>query len=252
MAINLKPIIGIVGCHREIEDETAHLVKARYVTGVRDFAGAIPLIVPGFSNPSDAIAVVERLDGVLLTGAPSNMKNENGEGRGPFDPVRDETSLALIKAAQHLQVPLFGICRGLQEINVALGGTLKDQRDSDEAQNIAHHTPDGVPLDEMFACHHQVEVSPGSRLSGMTKEMQLEVNSVHFQMVDQLGDGLRVEAASEDGVVEAIAARDGSELFAVQWHPEWRPAERPHHLAFWEAFGRAARGAIALRLAKSV
>jgi len=246
-----KPVIGVIGCHREHEGEGTHLVKARYVTGVRDFAGAVPVILPGFAAPEDALPTVARFDGILLTGSPSNMESWRyggpGDPRGPFDPVRDETTLALIDAARTLGKPLYGICRGLQEINVALGGTLRDQRDL-LAPATGHHAPDGAGLVEMFAHHHAVDVAPGSTLSRLVEGAErIQVNSVHYQMIDRLGDGLRVEATADDGVVECVAARDGSPLFAVQWHPEWRPEEQPHHLAYWTALGDAARAHLAAR-----
>lgn len=246
-----KPIIGIIGCYRDFEGEPTHVVKARYVTGVRAFAEAVPVILPGFASPQDAVQVLSRLDGVLLTGSVANVEPDHYGGpinaRGPFDPHRDATTFALIEAARTLGVPLYGICRGLQEINVALGGTLRDQRD-DSQRDVAHHARDDVGLDEMFAQVHSVNVAPGSTLSKIVSAPHIEVNSVHYQMIDRLGDGLRVEATADDGVVEAFAARDGSPLFAVQWHPEWRPEERPHHLKFWSHFGDAARAFLARKL----
>lgn len=247
-----KPVIGIIGCFREFEGEGAHLVKERYVTGVREFADAVPVILPGFAQTEDAVLALSRLDGVLLTGSASNLAPQHYDGpkdaQGPFDPMRDMTTFALISAARELGVPLYGICRGLQEINVALGGSLRDQR-SDATREVAHHSRDEAGLEEMFAQAHQVDIAPGSTLAQLLGKRRIEVNSVHYQMVDRLGDGLRVEATAEDGVVEAFAARDGSPLVAVQWHPEWRPTERDHHMKFWTALGDAARSYLARKLA---
>lgn len=246
-----KPVIGVIGCYREFEGEPTHVVKARYVTGVREFADAVPVILPGFAAPADAAQALARLDGVLLTGSVANIRPENYGGpinaRGPFDPHRDETTFALISAARKLGMPLYGICRGLQEINVALGGTLRDQRDQTE-HAVAHHAPDEAGLEEMFAQSHMVDIVPGSDLSHMFGAGRVEVNSVHYQMIDRLGDGLRIEATAEDGVVEAIAGRDGWPLLAVQWHPEWRPEERPHHLKFWASFGEVTRAYLTRKL----
>lgn len=238
-----KPVIGIIGCNKELEGEPSHNVKARYVEGVAKFADAIPLIVPSLGQLDDMPAIVARLDAVLLTGATSNIEPHHFGGYGgrePRDAMRDATSLALIKAAQEAGVPVIGICRGFQEINVALGGTLIDQRDDDEI-SIAHHASDGASLEEMFAHSHPVDVSPGSSLAQVVGAQRLLVNSVHYQMIDQLGEGLRVEATTADGVVEAISSRDGRSIFAVQWHPEWRPETRPHDLAFWRYVGELAR-----------
>lgn len=238
-----KPVIGIIGCNKELEGEPSHNVKTRYVEGVAKFADAIPLIVPSLGQLDDMATIVARLDAVLLTGATSNIEPRHfgsPGGREPKDAMRDTTSLALIKAAQEANVPVIGICRGLQEINVALGGSLLDQRDNDEI-SIAHHASDDATLDEMFAHSHPVDVSPGSSLEQVVGVQRLLVNSVHYQMIDQLGEGLRVEATAADGVVEAISSRDGRSIFAVQWHPEWRPETRPHDLAFWRYVGELAR-----------
>lgn len=238
-----KPIIGIIGCNKQVDGEPVHSVKARYVEGVDRFADSIPLIIPSLGHPEDVPAIVNCVDAILLTGATSNIEPHHfggSGGREPKDPLRDTTSLALIKAAREANVPVVGICRGLQEINVALGGSLIDQRDGDEI-SIAHHASDGASLEDMFAHSHRIDVSPGSLLAQVVEAQRLLVNSVHYQVIDKLGEDLRVEATAVDGVVEAISSRDGRSIFAVQWHPEWRPETRPHDLAFWRHVGELAR-----------
>jgi len=238
-----EAVIGIIGCVKPLEGETAHTIKVRYLDAVRAHSGLAAVIIPSLEDSSDIAAIVSRLDGILLTGSTSNMEPHNfggRNGREPRDPARDATALALIAAAQEAKIPVVGICRGFQEINVALGGTLADQRDA-EAPNIAHHASDDATLEEMFAHSHQIDVSPGSRLEQITQAKKLLVNSVHYQTIDRLGDNLRVEATSADGVVEAISSRDDHSLFAVQWHPEWRPETRPHDLAFWHHLGEIVR-----------
>ena len=148
---------------------------------------------------------------------------------------------ALIAAAMAAGKPVFGICRGLQEINVALGGTLVDQRDGTN-QELAHHAPDGVDLDLMFAHGHSVDVVPGTPLAAIAGEGSLAVNSVHFQTIGALGKGLVVNARAGDGVVEAVSSTGtAAPILAVQWHPEWRPEGRAHDLAFWRNMGDVAR-----------
>ncbi len=238
-----RPIIGVIGCNKMLEGEPAQTVKSRYIAGIADFADGIPLIIPSLGRPEDAPAIIAQLDGLLLTGATSNIEPQHFGGvggRGPRDPHRDTTSLSLIMAAQAAGVPVIGICRGLQEINVALGGTIIDQRDA-ATRAMDHHAADDADLEGMFGHTHSVDVAPGSLLGEITGERTLAVNSVHYQHIGQLGDGLRVEATAEDGVVEAISSRDGRSIFAVQWHPEWRPAERPHDLAFWRYVGALTR-----------
>lgn len=238
-----RPVIGVIGCNKMLEGEPAQTVKSRYVEAVAQYADAIPLIIPSLDRPEDAVAIIDRVDALLLTGAISNIEPHHfggDEGREPKDPLRDRTVMALIAAAREADAPIIGICRGLQEINVALGGTLTDQREND-VNTVSHHAPDEASLEEMFAHTHKIDVSPGSLLSQIVDASQLEVNSVHYQQVASLGDGLRVEATAHDGVVEAISSRDGHSIFAVQWHPEWRPTERPHDLAFWRHVGDLAR-----------
>lgn len=237
-----RPLIAVIGCNKTLEGEPAQAVKTRYVAAIAEEASAVPLIVPSLGRADDAIAIVPHVDAILLTGTTSNLEPRTygaASGREPFDPARDRTAFALIRAARHFSVPVIGICRGFQEINVALGGTLKDERDAGTA---LHHAPDDADLDAQFGFSHEVMPSPASLYARIAGADPVSVNSVHYQQVDRLGEGLRVEAVSADGVVEAFASREADPLiFAVQWHPEWRPRERAHDVAFWRWVGEAAR-----------
>ena len=237
-----RPLIAVIGCNKPLDGEPAQTVKTRYLTALAEEASAVPLIVPSLGRLEDAIAIVPRVDAILLTGSTSNLGPATygaAAGREPFDPSRDRTAFALIRAARHLGVPVIGICRGFQEINVALGGTLADERD---AGTGLHHAPDGADLEAQFGFTHEITPAPASLYARLAGTDPLTVNSVHYQHVDRLGDGLRVEATSPDGVVEAFASREADPLvFAVQWHPEWRPRERAHDIAFWRWVGEAAR-----------
>ena len=239
-----RPVIGIIACGRSVEGEPAQAVKHRYIEGVERFADAVPLIIPTHQSPDNAAEIVDRLDAVLLTGSNSNIEprhyGSTDPGQAPVDSARDTLSTALIKAAITAGKPVFGICRGLQEINVALGGTLRDMRSGGGAGN--HHAEDDVGLDEMFAHAHPLEIAPRSVLAGVVGSAPIAVNSVHFQAIDRLAPGLEVNASGPGNVIEAISAADTpAPVFAVQWHPEWRPQERPHDLAFWRFVGKAAR-----------
>lgn len=243
MTSSAKPVIGVISNHI-VEDEGAYIVKARYVDAVARHADAVPLICPALEDVRDAAAMVGRLDALLLTGATSNIEPAHygaAAGRAPFDPARDGMAAALIAAAIAAGKPVFGICRGLQEINVALGGTLVDQRDGSN-QQVFHHAPEGAELDAMFAYGHEVEVVPGTPLAAIAGEKKLAVNSVHFQSIGRLGKGLVVNARAGDGVVEAVSSTGtAAPILAVQWHPEWRPEGRAHDLAFWRNVGAVAR-----------
>lgn len=244
MTSSAKPVIGVISCNRLVEGEDAYIVKTRYVDAVARYADAVPLICPSLADVADVAAIIERLDAVLLTGSNSNIEPARygaSTGRAPFDPSRDGMSTALIAAAVAAGKPVFGICRGLQEINVALGGTLVDQRDG-PAPQVPHHAPDGVTLDAMFAHSHAVDLVAGTPLAAIVGAPSITINSVHFQTIGALGHGLEVNARAADGVVEAVSSSAGAApILAVQWHPEWRPEGRSHDLAFWAEMGKIAR-----------
>lgn len=239
-----RPLIGVIACERQVEGEPAQAVKHRYLEAVERFAKAVPIIIPTNQSEDNAAEVVGRLDALLLTGSGSNIEPSRygsaTPAQAPTDRGRDLFGHALIRAAVDAGKPVFGICRGLQEINVALGGTLRDLRESDLAQ--AHHAPADADLDDTFAHGHQVNVVTGSMLQRFSGNEILAVNSVHYQAIDRLAEGLAINATGPEGVVEAISATGtAAPVFAVQWHPEWRPEGRSHDLAFWNYLGEAAR-----------
>lgn len=236
-----KPVIAVIACVREVESELASIVKQRYLEAVAQHADAVPVVVPALGGREAASAIVARVDAVLLTGSNSNIEparyGGQGPGTPPYDPGRDGVAGALIAAAIDEKKPVFGVCRGLQEINVAFGGTLADER-TGPAPDFSHHAPDGADLDAMFGHAHGALAVEGGTLAGIVGTGPLTINSVHYQRVKRLGDGLMVEAMSDDGVVEAVSAPG---VLAVQWHPEWRAGERAHDRAFWRYVGEAAR-----------
>lgn len=232
-----RPVVGIIACNKTLEGEPAHTLKARYLDGVARFAQCAPVIVPSTGRVELALPVLGMLDALLLTGSTSNISPNHyggtGPGHAPVDPMRDQTAITLVRGARQLGIPIIGICRGFQEINVALGGSLIDLR-ADAQKAAHHHGPETDDTELVFSHRHEVDVAPASLLERMTGEKTLLVNSVHFQAIDRLGDGLRVEASAADGIIEAVVSREAEpQIFAVQWHPEWRPEQVPHHLAFW-------------------
>jgi putative glutamine amidotransferase len=240
------PIIGVIACGREVEGEPAQAVKHRYLDAVSRYAHAVPVVVPTNQDPENAGAIVARLDAILLTGSNSNIVPErygsSAEARLPHDDARDEFSAALVRAAIAAGKPVFGICRGLQEINVALGGSLRDLRESEADAAGTHHANQDAALGDMFGHRHELRIAPDSQLGRLTGADHLTVNSVHYQTIDRLGDGLVAEATGPDGVIEAISAEaTAAPVFAVQWHPEWRPEGRAHNQAFFAYLGDAAR-----------
>lgn len=243
-----RPVAGIICCTRTVGTEPAQAVMNRYVVEAMRHADAAALLVPSLPDLMRASEVAARLDGLLLTGSPSNLDpsfygQAVDDAPGPHDLGRDTMTRDLIAAMLDLGRPVFGICRGFQELNVAFGGTLRRDMNGG-AGLIDHHAPDDVSFDAMFAHEHPVELTPGGVLARAFGTERATVNSVHYQGVDRLGAGLTVEARAPDGVVEAVSAAVGSApVLAVQWHPEWRTGEHPQSQTFFQIFGRALRGA---------
>lgn len=243
-----RPLLGFSCCRRRVGDDPAQAVMERYLLGAAPHIGATPVLVPSLPDLVDARAVMARLDGLLLTGSPSNLEPARyGEvvpdADGPFDPDRDVMTAALARAALDLGKPVFGICRGFQELNVLFGGTLA--RDLSAAERpIRHHAPDGVDFEAMFEHAHPVRIEPGGLLEQALGPGEISVNSVHYQGVARLGDTLQVEARAPDGVIEAFSTRVGrAPVLAVQWHPEWRPEADPNRTGVFRLMGQLLEGA---------
>lgn len=240
-----RPVLGVIACNRQVGVEPAQAVMERYIRTAMKYADVAALIVPALPDLMNASEVVSRLDGVLLTGSPSNVEGHryaDEGGNGPFDPGRDEIALTMVDAMTAQGRPVFGICRGFQEINVALGGSLRrDTSANDEL--LRHHAPVGVPFTEMFDHAHEVRLVEGGILQRAIGKSDISVNSVHFQGVARLADGLTVEAVAPDGIVEAFSTHIGAApVIAVQWHPEWKTADNPDSQAFFRLLGRTLRG----------
>ena len=243
--MNLRPVLGIIACNRIVGTEAAQAVMERYIRAAMTYADVAALIVPSLPDLMTAAEVAPRLDGILLTGSPSNVATARyGEtqGDGPFDEARDEIALSMVGRMIDAQKPVFGICRGFQEINVALGGTLR--RDTSESEElIRHHAPDDVSFNAMFDHRHPVELADGGMLADAYAKTALNVNSVHYQGIGRLADGLSVEARAPDGLVEAYSARpNGAPLLAVQWHPEWGTENDADSQTYFHLLGKALRG----------
>ena len=241
-----RPVLGVICCNRSIEGQAGQAVMTRYLNSALRYAEAAGLLIPAMPGLFHAREVAPRIDGLLLTGTPSNLDPKRygalaEDALGPFDPDRDEMTSELIAAMLDLGKPVFGICRGLQELNVAFGGTLR--RDMAEHPDLLrHHAPDGVSFEEMFDHIHPVRLEEDGILKRAYGRDALDIVSVHYQGVDALGAGLRVEARAPDGVIEAVSANvNGAPVLAVQWHPEWKASENPQSQLFFQLLGRALR-----------
>ncbi len=213
-------------------------------------AGGVPLMVPG-GRPQELLAALEVIDGVLLTGSPSNVHPDHfGEPvhneELQLDPVRDAWTLPLIREALERGIPLLAICRGLQEVNVALGGSLH-QAVQEQPGHMDHRADESLPVEEEYGLSHAIHIQPGGLLDrvleglpgGVREGRSVRVNSLHGQGVKQLAPGLRVEARAPDGIVEAFSRPGAGFNLCLQWHPEWLAHENPVSQRIFEAFGQA-------------
>jgi putative glutamine amidotransferase len=240
------PVAGIVTDRRLFDGMATHQTNDEYVTAVRDGAGALPLLIPSTDSPLAAGAVLDAVDGLLFTGAPSNVAPAHYGGAPPppgmeLDESRDATTLPLLRAAIARGVPVLAICRGFQELNVALGGTLHQQV-HEIAGRLDHREPQDVPREQEYAPAHAVRFMPGGLLARLSGQEQALVNSLHHQGVDRLAPPLAVDAVALDGQIEAVSMPNAPGfLLGVQWHPEWRWADDPLSRAIFGGFGAAMR-----------
>jgi len=243
---SVRPLIGIPADRRMVGAHPFHMVGEKYARAVLDAAWAAPLLIPALADELGFEELLERLDGLLFTGSPSNVEPHRYEGppSAPgtlHDPARDATTLPLIRKAVAAGVPVFGICRGFQEMNVAFGGTLHQKLH--EVPGHLDHRDDGTqPLEVQYGPAHDVTLAPGGMLRAFASGDRIRVNSLHSQGIDRLGPELEVEARAPDGVIEAFRVRNAQRFaLAVQWHPEWKVMSNPFSRALFAAFGEASR-----------
>ena len=240
------PLVAVTADRALNGAHQSHSAGEKYLTAVSTGAGCLPMILPALNDDRAIANYLERVDGVLLTGGYSNIEphhygQQPASGDDGRDPDRDQTNLALIPKVLAAGIPILGICRGLQEINVALGGTLHQRLH--EVDGLLEHREDKSALVEVqYGLSHKVKLQPGGLLASLHSDAEPMVNSVHGQGIDCLAEGLTVEALSEDGLVEAVTVTDTKQFaLAVQWHPEWRVRDNKFYLAVFAAFGDACR-----------
>lgn len=223
-----------------------HGVGDKYVRSVALAAGAAPLMIPSLGDLLDLPELVSRFDGFVMTGSVSNVHPEHYSAPAdpatePHDPARDATTLDLIRVTLDLGIPLFVICRGIQELNVALGGTLHSEV-QDLPDRLDHREIEHDDIDTRYGPRHPVKLEAGGVLEGILGTGQIEVNSLHRQAIDRLAPGLRVEASAPDGTIEAVSVANArSFALGVQWHPEYKVMDNPDSVKIFAAFGDAVR-----------
>jgi putative glutamine amidotransferase len=236
------PLVGIPACVRSINERIFHTVNNRYIDALIAATECLPVVIPAIGGKAEVCRVLDRLDGLLLTGSPSNVEPHHyaGEPSRPgtlHDPQRDATTLPLIREAVRRGLPILAICRGIQELNVALGGTLH-QRVHELPGRLNHRAPKDSP-DGPYGPAHSVTVSPGGRLAALFGIGEITVNSLHSQGIDRPAPGLFVEAVAPDGQIEAVSLPDARFVVGVQWHPEYKLLENPVSRLLFSAFTRA-------------
>ncbi|MEH6387219.1 gamma-glutamyl-gamma-aminobutyrate hydrolase family protein [Pseudomonas profundi] len=253
MSSQNTPLIGISCCTDTTGLHPFHIAGEKYILAVVNGAGGLPLLIPALGNRIDPGQLLDTFHGLLFTGSPSNVEPHHYKGAPSVegthhDPQRDETTLPLIKAAIERGVPVLGLCRGFQEMNVAFGGTLHP-RLHEVTGYIEHHEDKSRPVDVQYGPAHEVRIEPGGLLHRVSGCSTAQVNSLHTQGVKDLAPGLRPEAFAPDGLIEGFSVIDAPGFaLGVQWHPEWKVTENAFYSAIFNAFGDACRAYAARQL----
>jgi putative glutamine amidotransferase len=246
-----KPVVGVIGNSSVVNDRhNVQLVGQRNMRAVAEVAGALPLMFAGTPEITDIDALLEAVDGILLTGARANVHPtcfgiEPDPRHEPYDQARDAVALNLITVCVERGIPLFGVCRGLQEMNVAFGGSLHPEiRDIPGRMNHRmprlengeiHPDPNVV-----FADRHEVALTPHGKFATLLGCDKIRVTSLHGQGIEEPGKRVVVEGVAEDGTIEAISIADAAGFaLGVQWHAEYDPQTNPINCALFQAFGAA-------------
>jgi putative glutamine amidotransferase len=242
-----RPIVGIIGNAQLINNQyPAHAGGTMNSQAVAKVAGCLPLLVPSDPDFVSVDELCETCDAFVFTGGRPNVHPEEygvepTEAHGAFDRARDRVTLPLIRALVERGQPFLGICRGFQEVNVALGGTLHPEiRELPGRMN--HRMPPDGTLEEKFALRHPVRFTSGGRFHQLMGADVVMTNTLHGQGIDRAAAGIVIDGWAEDGTPEAIYVKDAPGFtFSVQWHPEWNASEDPVSRSLFAAFGGAAR-----------
>lgn len=245
-----RPLIGLPCCTAIANNRPTHWVAEKYIVAVSDAADATPMLLPAMADRTDIDDLVSRLDGLLLTGSRSNIEPTRYGGApdpagepdedDPRDLKRDAMTLPLIRAAVAADLPVLAICRGCQELNVALGGTLYPR--VHELAGRVDHRSRHIPLEGRYEyVAHPVRFTPGASMARLAGADEIMVNSLHWQGIDRLAADLAVEAVAPDGQIEAVRHRGAGFIVGIQWHPEYRVLENEFSRALFAAWGAACR-----------
>jgi putative glutamine amidotransferase len=241
-----KPMVGLPADTYEKDGFLFHSLGDKYARALAEVSDVVPVLIPSMSDLIAFDTLLDRLDGILMTGAVSNVHPpEYGEDptadHEPYDHRRDATTLNLIRATLDRNMPLFCICRGFQELNVALGGTLETELQRGDGR-LDHRAPKSDDTDIRYAPRHAITITKGGFLHTTLGKTETRVNTIHRQGIKRIADGLNVEAVAPDGVIEAVSVKSSKSFaFGTQWHPEYKAAQNPDSVKLFKAFGDAAR-----------
>lgn len=241
-----KPLIGVTPDVKTIDGQPFHAVGNKYLRALGEAADAMPFILPALGSAFTPAMLLERLDGLLLTGSLSNVHPRRygapaSAEHEPYDEDRDELTFRLIEHALDAGLPLLAICRGFQELNAALGGTLHPAVHGLDGR-LDHRAPDVDDPDVKYGPRHPVRFRAGGPFATLAGGEAIQVNSLHRQAIDRLSPRLRVEGVAPDGTIEAVSVSDAAGFaLGVQWHPEYRAIDDAFSCKLFGAFGRAAR-----------
>lgn len=249
MITKKRPVVGIPACIKMLGEHPFHAVGAKYIDAVMLAADCTPILLPAIGEKQNIADILNLVDGILLTGSVSNVAPQR-YGKSLVKPdmlldaARDATTFPLINAAIAAGKPLLGICRGFQELNVAMGGSLHQEVHAQD--HLMDHREKAGSLDIQYGPSHPVKLAEKGYLQTLLHgENEIIVNSIHGQGIDRLGSGLIAEATAPDGLIEAIRVENaGSFALAVQWHPEWKVLENTQSQAIFKAFGDACRASL--------
>ncbi len=248
--MTLKPLVAVPSDLINVDGHESYKCGDKYLRALCDCADVVPIIIPALDGGIDVKSLVARVDAVLLSGGLSNVHpsvmapaHQGQQVVEPSDLRRDSLTQSLIKETLEQGKPLLGICRGIQELNVALGGSLHPLVHEVEELND-HREPKSDDIAVRYGPNHEVEILPGGLLADWISEPRFMTNSLHWQAVRELGQGLRIEAQAPDGLVEAVSLPSAARpVLAVQWHPEFQAKHNPQSRELFAGFRRAIDGA---------
>ena len=248
------PLVGLPADTYESSKLLFHSLGDKYARAVAEVSKCLPVMIPSLAEAMDLDALLDHFDGIVMTGAISNVHPPHYGGEPtadhePYDHSRDSLTLRLIRAVIDRGIPLFCVCRGYQELNVVLGGTLETEIQRGE-RRLDHRSRKVDNLDVKYGPVHSIAITSGGMLEEILGRREILVNSLHRQGIARLAPGLTIEARAPDGIIEAVSVK-GAKTFAigVQWHPEYKAASNPDSIKLFDAFGDAVRKHAAQRSA---